>query len=287
MQHALELYPISNTKPLSIIAGPCVVENESTVMQCAKEIRRISDQLGVNMIFKASLDKANRTSDDGFRGVGVKSALEILEKVKQTYSLPIITDVHDCDMVKLVAKTVDFLQIPAFLCRQTDLIRTAAATGLPVNIKKGQFLAPGDMQYVLEKALNTGNKNIMLCERGSSFGYHNLVVDFRGLSIMRDMGYPVVFDATHSVQLPGGGKGQSSGQREYAHVLARAALTVGIAAIFCETHPNPDQALSDGPNSIPLQELEGYIKQWMELDQLAKKQIFQTQSQAQFSEVPV
>ena len=162
MQHTLESYPVGNTKPLSIIAGPCVVENESTVMQCAEEIRRISDQHGVNMIFKASLDKANRTSDNGFRGVGIAPALDILRKVKQTYSLPIITDVHDCDMVELVAKTVDFLQIPAFLCRQTDLIRAAATTGLPVNIKKGQFLAPGDMQYVLEKALNTGNRNIML-----------------------------------------------------------------------------------------------------------------------------
>ena len=273
MQRTLDSYPMGNDKPLTLIAGPCVVESEAVVLACARALSDIAQKQGVQVVFKASLDKANRTSDQGFRGIGVASALKILARVKAEFSLPVITDVHTVDMVNEVSDVVDSLQIPAFLCRQTDLIRAAAATGLPVNIKKGQFLAPSDMQYVLQKATNTGNQNIMLCERGSTFGYHNLVVDFRGLSIMRSMGYPVVFDATHSVQLPGGANGQSSGQREYANVLARAALTVGVAAIFCETHPNPDQALSDGANSIPLHELPGYVSQWLALDCLAKQQL--------------
>ena len=273
MQHDITTYNIGNDQPLTIIAGPCVVESESVVFECAKELKRIADSHKINLIFKASLDKANRTSDAGFRGIGIEKALGILKTVKQSFGLPIITDVHHCAMVDQVKDIVDFMQIPAFLCRQTDLVRAACQTGLPVNIKKGQFLAPADMAHVLEKALNTGNKNILLCERGTTFGYNNLVVDFRGLSIMRDMGYPVVFDATHSVQLPGAGNGQSSGQRQYANVLARAALTVGIAAIFAETHPNPDQALSDGANSIPLKSFESCVRQWLAIDQLVKSSI--------------
>lgn len=280
MQNTIDMFGIGNDRPLTVIAGPCVVESEEVVFECAEEIRRISDELGINVIFKASLDKANRTSDAGFRGIGFKQALSILANVKSRYELPVITDVHHCEMVQEVSEVVDFLQIPAFLCRQTDLIRAACQTGLPVNIKKGQFLAPGDMRFVLEKALNTGNKNILLCERGTTFGYHNLVVDFRGLSQMRSFGYPIVFDATHSVQLPGGGDGKSSGQREYANVLARCALTIGIAAIFAETHPNPDKALSDGANSIPLSELFFYVKQWMKVDQLAKEQLLQNINEA-------
>ena len=275
MQNALANYPISNDKPFTLIAGPCVVESEAVVFQCAEEIKRIAETLGIQVIFKASLDKANRTSDTGFRGIGVDKALAILKAVKTEFALPVITDVHHCAMVEQVADVVDFLQIPAFLCRQTDLIRTACQTGLPVNIKKGQFLAPGDMRHVLGKALSTGNPNIMLCERGTTFGYNNLVVDFRGLAMMREMGYPVVFDATHSVQLPGAGNGQSSGQREYASVLARAALTVGIAAIFAETHPNPEQAMSDGPNSIPLHELQAHVQGWIAIDKLVKTELSQ------------
>lgn len=278
MQYEIEGYQLGNQLPLTVIAGPCVVESEEVVFKCAEEIKRISEKLGVNVIFKASLDKANRTSDTGFRGIGLEKSLGILQKVKDRFSLPVITDVHHCAMVDVVSDVVDFLQIPAFLCRQTDLIKSACQTGLPVNIKKGQFLAPGDMAHVLKKAVNTGNKNILLCERGTTFGYNNLIVDFRGLSIMRDMGHPVVFDATHSVQLPGAGNGKSSGQRQFANVLARAALTVGIAAIFAETHPDPDQALSDGPNSIPLQEFEHCVAQWIAIDQLAKSQVLLSHS---------
>ena len=273
MQKTLSQYPIGNNSPMTLIAGPCVVESEEVVMTCARSLKAVAEQYKIPVVFKASLDKANRTSDQGFRGIGEAKALAILSSVKSHFDLPIITDVHNCEMVDRVAPVVDFLQLPAFLCRQTDLIRSAAATGLPVNIKKGQFLAPADMRYVLEKALNTGNQNIMLCERGSTFGYHNLVVDFRGLSIMRAMGQPVVFDATHSVQLPGGANGRSSGQREYANVLARAALTIGIAAIFCETHPNPDEAKSDGANSIHLDDLPKYVAEWIAIDQLAKSHI--------------
>lgn len=271
MQHVINPYDIGNHRPLTLILGPCVVESEAVVFECAETIKLLSEKHGVRCIFKASLDKANRTSDEGFRGIGRDKALTILQEVKKRYDLPVITDIHDCEMVKDVAEVVDFLQIPAFLCRQTDLIRTACQTGLPVNIKKGQFLAPGDMQHVLRKALNTGNEKIMLCERGTTFGYHNLVVDFRGLAIMQSMGYPVVFDATHSVQLPGGGAGQSSGQRQFAPVLARAALTVGIAAIFAETHPRPEEALSDGANSIRLSELSAFIAEWVAVDRMVKE----------------
>ena len=271
MQHVINPYDIGNHRPLTLILGPCVVESEAVVFECAETIKLLSEKHGVRCIFKASLDKANRTSDQGFRGIGRDKALVILQEVKKRYDLPVITDIHDCEMVKDVAEVVDFLQIPAFLCRQTDLIRTACQTGLPVNIKKGQFLAPGDMQHVLRKALNTGNEKIMLCERGTTFGYHNLVVDFRGLAIMQSMGYPVVFDATHSVQLPGGGAGQSSGQRQFAPVLARAALTVGIAAIFAETHPRPEEALSDGANSIRLSELSAFIAEWVAVDRMVKE----------------
>ena len=273
MQHVISPYDIGNHRPLTLILGPCVVESEAVVLECAETIKILSEKHGVRCIFKASLDKANRTSDQGFRGIGRDKALSILQEVKKRYDLPIITDIHDCEMVKEVAEVVDFLQIPAFLCRQTDLIRTACQTGLPVNIKKGQFLAPGDMQHVLRKALNTGNEKIMLCERGTTFGYHNLVVDFRGLAIMQSMGYPVVFDATHSVQLPGGGEGKSSGQRQFAPVLARAALTVGIAAIFAETHPRPEEALSDGANSIRLSELSSFIAEWVMVDRMVKENL--------------
>ena len=271
MQFCIEPYDIANDKPMTLIAGPCVIESEAIILQIAEKLTQLCHKRQCKYIFKASLDKANRTKNDSFRGLGIENGLRILEKVKSTFAVPVITDIHDCDMVKQVKDTVDFLQIPAFLCRQTDLIQAAARSGLPVNIKKGQFLSPNDMQHVLDKALAAGNPNIMLCERGSSFGYNNLVVDFRGLAIMKSYGQPVIFDATHSVQLPGGQGGRSGGQRQYASTLAKASLTVGIGGIFAETHPDPDQALSDGPNSIPLEVMPELLTQWQRIDQLAKE----------------
>ncbi len=250
--------------PPFLIAGPCVIESEALCLSIATRLKAMGEELGLPVIFKASFDKANRTSVNGFRGHGLEEGLRVLEKVRRETGLPVLTDVHLPDQVKSVAEVVDMLQTPAFLARQTDLITAAAASGRPVNIKKAQFMAPGDMQAVLGKAraaAGTDGGTIMLCERGSSFGYNNLVVDMRGLVIMRDMGCPVVFDATHSVQLPGGGGDRSLGQRQFVAPLARAAMAVGIDGIFMETHPDPDQALSDGPNMVPLSELPSLMRQ--------------------------
>ena len=250
--------------PPFLIAGPCVIESEALCLAIAERLKAMSEELGLPVIFKASFDKANRTSVNGFRGHGLEEGLRVLEKVRRETGLPVLTDVHLPDQVKAVAEVVDMLQTPAFLARQTDLITAAAASGRPVNIKKAQFMAPGDMQAVLGKAraaAGTDGGTMMLCERGSSFGYNNLVVDMRGLVIMRDMGCPVVFDATHSVQLPGGGGDRSLGQRQFVAPLARAAMAVGIDGIFMETHPDPDQALSDGPNMVPLSELPSLMRQ--------------------------
>lgn len=275
MQHEVKKYGISNEKSMTLIAGPCVVESEKIILDTATTLQKICQKLGVNFIFKASVDKANRTSKSSFRGLGVEEGLRILQKVKDQIGVPIITDIHDVHMVDTVAEVVDLLQIPAFLCRQTDLITKASASGLPVNIKKGQFLSPNDMKNVLDKAKATGNTDIMLCERGNSFGYNNLVVDYRGLAIMRSFAHPVIFDATHSVQLPGGQGGKSGGERHFAPILAKAALSVGIAGIFAETHPDPDNALSDGPNSIPLAKFPEVIAQWQRVDDLAKEKSMQ------------
>lgn len=257
--------------PPFLIAGPCVIESEALCMQIAAALRALSDDLGVPVIFKASFDKANRTSLNGFRGHGLDEGLRVLEKVRAETGLPVLTDVHLPHQVAPVAEVVDMLQTPAFLARQTDLIMAAAASGRPVNIKKAQFMAPADMAAVLGKARAASaaaarasgrtEAPILLCERGSSFGYNNLVVDMRGLVIMRDMGAPVVFDATHSVQLPGGGGDRSLGQRQYVAPLARAAVAVGVDGLFMETHPDPDTALSDGPNMVPLAALPGLMRQ--------------------------
>lgn len=257
-------------QPLFLIAGPCVVESEQLALDTAGKLKEITEKLGINFIYKSSYDKANRTSVNSFRSLGIDKALAILEKVKQTIGVAVLTDVHEATPMDEVAAVVDVLQTPAMLCRQTDFIQKAAATGLPVNIKKGQFLAPWDMVHVVEKARQTGNNNIMVCERGASFGYGNLVSDMRSLVIMRATGCPVVYDATHSVQLPGGQGSSSGGQREFVPVLARAAVAVGIAGIFMETHPNPDQALSDGPNSWPLDQIEPLLKSLLKVDAMVK-----------------
>jgi 2-dehydro-3-deoxyphosphooctonate aldolase (KDO 8-P synthase) len=253
--------------PPFLIAGPCVIESEALCLGIAERLQAMGEELGVAVIFKASFDKANRTSVNGFRGHGLEEGLRVLEKVRRETGLPVLTDVHLPDQVKSVAEVVDMLQTPAFLARQTDLITAAAASGRPVNIKKAQFMAPADMQAVLGKAraaasaAGVGDDNILLCERGSSFGYNNLVVDMRGMVIMRDMGCPVVFDATHSVQLPGGGGDRSLGQRQFVAPLARAAVAVGVDGLFMETHPDPDSALSDGPNMVPLDALPILMRQ--------------------------
>jgi 2-dehydro-3-deoxyphosphooctonate aldolase (KDO 8-P synthase) len=253
--------------PPFLIAGPCVIESEALCLSIAEHLAAIGAELGLPVIFKASFDKANRTSVSGFRGHGMDAGLRVLEKVRAETGLPVLTDVHLPDQVKPVAEIVDMLQTPAFLARQTDLITAAAASGRPVNIKKAQFMAPADMAAVLGKARAAASgagvpeSNILLCERGSSFGYNNLVVDMRGLVIMRDMGCPVVFDATHSVQLPGGGGDRSLGQRQYVAPLARAAMAVGVDGLFMETHPDPDSALSDGPNMVPLDALPALLRQ--------------------------
>ncbi len=247
-------------RDLAIIAGPCLVEDEKTTVAIAEELAAICDRLKVPFVFKASYDKANRTSVDSERGLGWQQGLEILARVGETVDVPVLSDVHDVLQVPLAMQALDALQVPAFLSRQTDLLVACGETELPVNIKKGQFLAPEDMEHSIKKVTSTGNHRVMVTERGTTFGYHNLVVDMRGLPIMRRLGYPVVFDATHSVQLPGGGCGVSAGQREYAPVLARAAVAVGIDAVFMEVHPDPDNAPCDGPNMIPLAEVEDVIR---------------------------
>lgn len=257
-------------KPLFLIAGPCVIESEDSVMDIAGQLKEITESLSIPYIFKASFDKANRSSIHSFRGVGVERGLQILQKVKDVYNLPVLTDVHEDTPLAEVASVVDVLQTPAFLCRQTNFILNVAAQNKPVNIKKGQFLSPWEMKHVAEKARSTGNQQIMVCERGASFGYNNLVSDMRSLAIMRDTGCPVVFDATHSVQLPGAQDGKSGGQREFIPVLARSAVAAGISGIFMETHPNPDKALSDGPNAWPLQQMKALLTCLKAIDECVK-----------------
>lgn len=260
----------SNTGPLSVIAGPCAIEGRQQTLEAAAALKEIFLQACVPLIFKSSFDKANRSSGASYRGVGMTEGLSILAEVRERYDVPVITDIHLPEQAIPVAEAVDMLQIPAFLCRQTDLLLAAAATGKPVNIKKGQFLSPWEMRHVLAKARSTGNERICLCERGSSFGYNNLVVDMRGLEIMKKTGHPVIFDATHSVQLPGAGDGKSGGQREFVAPLARAAVAVGVAGLFLETHPDPDAAPCDGPNMLPFTALPSLLATLKELDRIAK-----------------
>ncbi|NDH08765.1 MAG: 3-deoxy-8-phosphooctulonate synthase [Gammaproteobacteria bacterium] len=257
--------------PLLVIAGPCVIESELMAMTTAEHLKALSDALSMPIIYKSSFDKANRSSVHSYRGPGIAKGLEILHAVKTQFDLPILTDVHEDTPLDEVASVVDVLQTPAFLCRQTNFIQHVAATMKPVNIKKGQFLSPWEMKHVVAKAKATGNGNIMVCERGASFGYNNLVSDMRSLSIMRDTACPVIFDATHSVQLPGAGDGKSSGNREFVPVLARAAVAAGIAGIFMETHPNPDEALSDGPNTWPLHLMKDLLTQLKQIDMVIKQ----------------
>jgi 2-dehydro-3-deoxyphosphooctonate aldolase (KDO 8-P synthase) len=259
-------------QPLFLIAGPCVIESESMTLDVAGQLKEMTDKLGIPFIFKSSFDKANRSSNKTFRGFGIDEGLRILAKVKQQINVPVLTDIHTEDQVKAVADVVDVIQTPAFLCRQTDFIAAVASSGKPVNIKKGQFLAPQDMQQVVQKAkdANGGLDNIMVCERGTSFGYNTLISDMRSLSIMRETNCPVVFDATHSVQQPGGQGDRSGGQSEFVPLLARAAVSVGIAGIFMETHPNPKEALSDGPNAVPLDQMYDLLSVLKELDHLVK-----------------
>ena len=260
----------SNTGPLSVIAGPCAIEGRQQTLEAAAALKEIFLQAGVPLIFKSSFDKANRSSGASYRGVGMTEGLSILAEVRERYDVPVITDIHLPEQAIPVAEAVDMLQIPAFICRQTDLLLAAAATGKPVNIKKGQFLSPWEMRHVLAKARSTGNERICLCERGSSFGYNNLVVDMRGLEIMKTTGHPVIFDATHSVQLPGAGDGKSGGQREFVAPLARAAVAVGVAGLFLETHPDPDAAPCDGPNMLPFTALPSLLATLKDLDRIAK-----------------
>jgi 2-dehydro-3-deoxyphosphooctonate aldolase (KDO 8-P synthase) len=263
-------FNVGNDAPFFLIAGPCVIENEALVMQVAETMTELTQRLGIPYIFKASFDKANRSSHDSYRGPGVEVGLEILNKVKQQFGVPVLTDVHEDTPLQEVADVVDVLQTPAFLCRQTNFIQNVARCGKPVNIKKGQFLAPWDMQRVVEKAQAVGNNQIMACERGVCFGYNTLISDMRALEVMKSFDVPVVFDATHSVQQPGGLGKTTGGQREFVPVLARAATATGIAGLFMETHPNPDEALSDGPNSWPLAKMETLLKTLCDIDRVVK-----------------
>ena len=261
---------ISNNNPFTLIAGPCQLENENHAIDVAKKLKEITDKLSIGLIYKTSFDKANRTSLKGKRGAGLEKSLPVFDKIRKDLGIPVLTDIHNVEQCALVSKHVDVLQIPAFLCRQTDLLIAAAKTGKVINVKKGQFLAPWDMVNVTKKISDSGNKNILVTERGSSFGYNTLVSDFRSIPIMSKNGYPVVFDATHSVQQPGGLGDKSGGQREFVEYLARAAIAVGVAAVFLETHPDPDNAPSDGPNMVPLSKMENLLKQLLKIDQLIK-----------------
>jgi len=265
-------FNVGLTEPLFLIAGPCVIESESMTIDVAGQLKEMTDQLGIPFIFKSSFDKANRSSNKTFRGFGVEEGLRILQEVKSQIGVPVLTDIHTAEQVEEVASVVDVLQTPAFLCRQTDFISAVAKSGKPVNIKKGQFLAPQDMRQVVNKAkeANGGIDNIMVCERGVSFGYNTLVSDMRSLAIMRDTDCPVVFDANHSVQQPGGQGDRSGGQSEFVPLLARAAVSSGIAGIFMETHPNPSEALSDGPNAVPLNQMQALLEVLKELDHTVK-----------------
>lgn len=265
-------------QPFFLIAGPCVVESEQLALDSAGRLKEICQRLGINFIYKSSYDKANRSSHESYRGPGIEEGLRVLAEVKRQIGVPVLTDVHEDTPLEEVAAVVDVLQTPAFLCRQTNFIQNVARAGLPVNIKKGQFLAPWDMKHVIDKARAVGNPAIMACERGVSFGYNNLVSDMRALAVMRETQAPVVFDATHSVQLPGGQGASSGGQREFVPVLARAAVAVGVAGLFMETHPDPDKALSDGPNAWPLDQMEALLTTLQALDETVKKQEFLEQS---------
>lgn len=267
-------FKVGLDQPFFLIAGPCVIESEQLALDTAGYLKELTGELGIPFIYKSSFDKANRSSLQSFRGLGFDKALGILSKVKQQIGVPVLSDVHEDTPIDQVAEVLDVLQTPAFLCRQTNFIQKVAATGLPVNIKKGQFLAPWDMKHVVDKAKATGNKHIMACERGVSFGYNNLVSDMRSLAIMRETDCPVVFDGTHSVQLPGGKGTASDGQREFVPVLARAAVAVGVAGLFLETHPNPEQALSDGPNAWPIDRMKELLTTLMEIDAVVKKHGF-------------
>uniref|UniRef100_UPI00403F2156 3-deoxy-8-phosphooctulonate synthase n=1 Tax=Paenibacillus sp. FSL R7-0313 TaxID=2954532 RepID=UPI00403F2156 len=264
---------IGGTRSLAFIGGPCVIESEQLVMETAEKIQVITEKLGLSFIFKSSFDKANRSSIASFRGLGMEESMKILGKVKKTFDVPVITDVHETWQCDIAAEVADILQIPAFLCRQTDLLIAAAKTGKTVNVKKGQFLSPGEMKNIITKLEEVGHEKILLTERGTTFGYNNLVVDMRGLVEMRKLGYPIVFDATHSVQRPGGMGTATGGDREFVPYLMNAAAAVGIDAIFAETHPDPDNALSDGPNMIPLDQLEGVLEQALRIHEVAKKKV--------------
>lgn len=267
-------FEVGLDRPLFLIAGPCVIESEQLALDTAGELNMLTRDLGIPFIYKSSFDKANRSSAGSFRGPGLERGLEILQRVKSSIGVPVLTDVHEDTPLQEVASVVDVLQTPAFLCRQTNFIGDVARQGLPVNIKKGQFLAPWDMTHVVEKATASGNDRIMVCERGVSFGYNNLVSDMRSLAVMRETGCPVVYDATHSVQLPGGQGASSGGQREFVPVLARAAVAAGVSGLFMETHPQPDKALSDGPNVWPLPKMRELLETLMEIDHLVKGKEF-------------
>ena len=261
---------ISNSEKFTLIAGPCQLENEQHALDVAVKLKEITQKLNINLIYKTSFDKANRTSLKGKRGAGLDKSLPVFDKIRKDLGIPVLTDIHNIDQCVTVSKHVDVLQIPAFLCRQTDLLVAAAKTGKIINVKKGQFLAPWDMTNVVKKIEDSGNKNILVTERGASFGYNTLVSDMRSIPIMAKNGYPVVFDATHSVQQPGGMGDKSGGQREFVEYLARAAVAVGVAAVFIETHPDPDNAPSDGPNMLPLSKLPSLLKQLIQIDKLVK-----------------
>ncbi len=260
--------------PFFLIAGPCVIESEALAMETAAYLKQVTDELSINFIYKSSYDKANRTSTNSFRGLGIEEGLRILQKVKDEIGVPVLTDVHEDTPLDEVASVVDMMQTPAFLVRQTNFIQNVCKQGIPVNIKKGQFQAPWDMQNVVDKAFETGNQQITLCDRGTSFGYNTLISDMRGLSSMRSTGQPIVFDATHSVQQPGGQGGTSGGQREMVPVVARAAAAVGVSGFFMETHPNPNDALSDGPNMIPIDKMSEMLKALQDIDCVTKKNGF-------------
>ncbi len=267
-------FEVGLRQPFFLISGPCVVESRELAMESAGQLKEITDRLGIPFIYKSSYDKANRSSIGSFRGLGIEAGLAILADVKREIGVPVLTDVHEDSPMDEVASVVDVLQTPAFLCRQTNFIVRVCEAGLPVNIKKGQFLAPWDMGNVVDKAKSTGNEQIMVCERGASFGYNNLISDMRSLSVMRETGCPVVFDATHSVQLPGGQGTSSGGQREFVPVLSRAAVAVGVAGLFMESHPRPEEALSDGPNAWPLPKMEALLETLYELDRATKRNDF-------------
>lgn len=265
-------FEVGLNQPLFLMAGPCVIESEQLAIDTAGYLKEVTSKLGINFIYKSSFDKANRSSGTTFRGPGIDEGLRIMSEVKRQLGLPLVTDIHDVEQIDQVASVVDILQTPAFLCRQTDFIKAVAKTGKPINIKKGQFLAPWDMKNVTDKALSVeGHGLIMACERGVSFGYNNLISDMTSLVVMRETNCPVVFDATHSVQLPGGQGNSSGGRREFVPVLARAAVAVGVSGIFMETHPRPDEAKSDGPNSFPMYQIEDFLTEIMSIDKLVKK----------------